>query len=206
MADDHDGAALGGRQLRDRLVDEAGTRLVELARRLVREQQPRPVRERGAERDPLLLAAGELRGAGAELLAQPDPAQQLLGAGSPVAPLGAEAEPDQLARGQLGRERLLVVLVEIAHDLGAVARAAGAAERAEVLAEDADRPGRGKVEAGEDPQERRLARPARAEHGQDLALGDAQGQALERGGVALGRRVDAEEVLGLDRDGHAAPP
>ena len=50
-------------------------------------------------------------------------------------------------------------------------------------AEDADRPGRGKVEAGEDPQERGLARTARPEHGQDLALGDAQGQALQRGRV-----------------------
>jgi hypothetical protein len=98
------------------------------------------------------------------------------------------------------------VLVEVADDLAAVARPAAPSERAQVLAEDADRPGRGKVEAGEDPQERRLARPARPEHGQDLARGDAQGQALQRGRVALGGRVDAEEVLGLDRDGHAAPP
>ena len=206
MADDHHGAILGGRQLRDRLVDEARAGLVELAGRLIGQQQPRPVRERGAERDPLLLAAGELRGPGAELLAETDAAQQLLGARSPVAALGAETEPDQLARAQFWRQRLLVVLIEVADNLAPVARAAASTERAQVLAKDSDRPGRGQVEPGEDAQERGLARAARAEHSQDLALGDAQGQPLERSGVALGRRVDAEEVLRLHRKGHAAPP
>src|SRR5262249_39647361 len=70
----------------------------------------------------------------------------------------------------------------------------------EVLAEDADRPGRGHVEPGEDAQEGRLAGAARAEHGQDLALGDAQRQALKGRGVALGRRGDAEDVVRRDRE------
>src|SRR5207249_989776 len=42
------------------------------------------------------------------------------------------------------------------------------------------------------------------EHGEYLAVADAQRQPLERRGVALGRRVDAEDVLQLDRGGHAA--
>src|SRR3954471_13232293 len=206
VADDHDRAVLRSGQLGDRVVDEARARLVELAGRLVREQQPRPVRKRRAERDPLLLAARELPRPRAELVAEADAPQQVLGARRPLAALGAKAQADELARVELGRERALVVLVEVADDLRAVARAAAAAERAQVGVEDADRPGRRQVEPREDAQERGLARAARAEHGQDLALRDRQGQALERGRVALGRRVDAEEVVGLDREDHATSP
>jgi hypothetical protein len=98
------------------------------------------------------------------------------------------------------------VLVEVTDDLRAVARAAASSERPQVLTEDADRPGRREVETRQDAQERGLARAARPEHGQDLALLHVQGQPLQRRRVALGRRVDEEEVLGLDGEGHAAPP
>src|SRR5262249_57287535 len=44
-----------------------------------------------------------------------------------------------------------------------------------------------------------VARPARAEHDDDLTLLDPQRQTLQRSGVPLRRQVDAEDVLDLDR-------
>ena len=165
------------------------------------------MRQRGAERDPLLLAARELARARAELRLEADALEQRLRPRPPLDAVGAQPQADQLDRGQLGRERTLVVLVEVADDLGAVPRAVAAAERAQVVPEDADRPGRRQVEPGQDAKKGRLSRAARAEHGQDLAFGDAQGQALEGGGVALRRRVDPEDVVRLDRErAHTASP
>ncbi len=69
-------------------VDLRRVRRVELARRLVGDEEPRPVRERGADRDALLLAAGELR---RERLALVEQARRARAAvGDPLA-LGAEA-------------------------------------------------------------------------------------------------------------------
>src|SRR3954470_7147541 len=60
VADDHRRAAVLPYELAEHVVHLVGGRGVELARRLVREEDPRTVRECGAERDALLLAAGEL--------------------------------------------------------------------------------------------------------------------------------------------------
>ena len=67
----------GAGQLADQLVDDGGVLRVELAGRLVGEQEPRAVGERGAERDPLLLAAGELVRVGVEPVLETDLAEQL---------------------------------------------------------------------------------------------------------------------------------
>ena len=48
------------RERPDQLVDLCGVRRVELTRRLVGDEEPRPVREGGADRDALLLAARQL--------------------------------------------------------------------------------------------------------------------------------------------------
>ena len=60
VADEHRCRPSLAGELDDRLVDPAGVRSVELAGRLVREQEPRAMRERGADRNALLLASGEL--------------------------------------------------------------------------------------------------------------------------------------------------
>ena len=60
VADEDGGAALVARELADQVVEQRGALGVELARRLVGEEEPRPVRERGADGDALLLAAREL--------------------------------------------------------------------------------------------------------------------------------------------------
>ena len=67
-------------ELGDQLEHLAGGRGVELTRRLVGDQQPGPVGDRGTERDPLLLATRELARMRAAALAEPDPLEQLVGA------------------------------------------------------------------------------------------------------------------------------
>ena len=67
--------------LRDELGEErehlARRLLVEVAGRLVRDEELRPVRERGAERDPLLLAARELARQRIGAIEEADPLEQL---------------------------------------------------------------------------------------------------------------------------------
>src|SRR5581483_2000579 len=51
---------------------------------------------------------------------------------------------------------------------------------------------------GEDAQKRALARPARPEDDDELALLDVERKPLQRGRRALVRGIDAEEIGGLD--------
>ena len=77
----------------------------------------------GAERDPLLLAARELRGASARAVEQLDALEQLLRALLTLHALDAaqaERQRDQLQCGQVVRQRAPVVLVRVADDAGAV--------------------------------------------------------------------------------------
>ena len=105
MADDHRRAALGPRELAEHVVERRGARVVELAGRLVGEEQPRPVRERGTDDHALLLAAGELVRPRVALRLEADALEQLVGPAAALAArraLQPESEPDELARGQLG--------------------------------------------------------------------------------------------------------
>jgi hypothetical protein len=58
----------------EHVADELG---VERRGRLVEQHQLGLHRERARDRDPLLLAAGELRGVGVELVGEPDAVEQL---------------------------------------------------------------------------------------------------------------------------------
>jgi hypothetical protein len=91
------------------------------------------------------------------------------------------------------------VLIGIPEHRRPVLREPAAGELAHVLAVDADDAGGGPFEPGQNPKQCRLAGPARAEHGHDFAVRDAQREPLQGGGVALSRRVDPEDVLQLDR-------
>ena len=165
------------------------------------------MRERGAERDPLLLAARELVRVRAGPVFEPDLAEEL---GRPPAllarRLAGEREPerDELCGRQLGCERLPVALVRVTELPAPVAIEPAAAQAAQVDARDANPSRRGPVEPGEDPEQRRLAGAARSEHGDDLAFVHREAEPLERGGRPLVRGVDAEDVLDLDSGRHAA--
>ena len=173
VADDDGRRALLAGELGDQAVDGVGVLGVQLAGGLVCEQQVRPVRERGAERDPLLLAAGEARGPVVEPVAQADPLQQPRRRGARFRAAGTvELEPEayRLRAGEVGRESARVVLVEDAEIPGAEAGERARREPADVLAEDARAPGGERVEAGDHAQQRRLPGAARPEHDDDLSL------------------------------------
>src|SRR5207244_4703994 len=107
------GAARGGCESVYYLVDECRVRRVELAGRLVGEQQARAVRERRADGDPLLLAARELARPGASLLREPDALEQVVRPAQPLASRCSrepELQADELARGPLRREGAAVGL------------------------------------------------------------------------------------------------
>ena len=85
MAHDDGRGALLGDELGEEREHLAGRVRVEVARRLVGDQEPRAIGERGAERDALLLSARELRRPGVGAVEQPDALEQLTGAGAPLA-------------------------------------------------------------------------------------------------------------------------
>ena len=71
------------------------------------------------------------------------------------------------------------VILEHEPDPAAVRRNAG-----EVAAVEHDAPGVGPLEAGDHAEQRALPRAARSQHGDDLALGDVERHAVERGLLA----------------------
>src|SRR6266511_378021 len=90
------------------------------------------------------------------------------------------------------------MLVEVAEDVGAVPAQRRAAQ---VVAEHGHGSGGGHVETREDPEQRRLARTARAEDDDDFAGLHAHRQPLQRDRAAVA--VDAKDIVRLD-GGHAS--
>jgi hypothetical protein len=78
VADDECGASLLACQLRDQVEHLACCRRVELTRRLVCDQQVRTARKCRADRDALLLAAGELARMRIAAVPQADPGEELV--------------------------------------------------------------------------------------------------------------------------------
>src|SRR5919199_4861722 len=77
VADDHRRATLGADELPDRVVDEPGAGRVELAGRLICEEQAWPVREGRRDGDTLLLPARQLGRPGVAFATEPDALEQL---------------------------------------------------------------------------------------------------------------------------------
>jgi hypothetical protein len=106
---DEDGGRPGrAGQLADELVDGTGVGGVQLSRGLVREEEPRAVCKRSADRDSLLFPARELAGMRRPPVEKADPFEKRVGADEALAPRDAgegELERDELARVELGGER-----------------------------------------------------------------------------------------------------
>ena len=138
--------------LQPHLLAELG---VQRAEGLVQQEHLRPDDEGTGERDPLLLAPTELTGIAALESAQGDQRQGLpharLGL-PPVHPSHAEAEADILADGHVGEQGVV-----LEHHTG-VAPVRG--RRGDVDPLDAHPARVGPLEAGDDPEGRRLAAPA----------------------------------------------
>ena len=161
--------------------------------------------ERRAHRDPLLLPTGQLARSCVEPVAETTRSSSSRARPSRFA-AGAPASPSWTPTSS----RAVSSPASAASSAGRCSRATGigrgpcpASKRGEVDAGDADRARRGPVEPGHDPDERRLAGAAGAEHDADLALTDVQGQPLEGCDAALGARVDAEDVADSDDRRHS---
>ncbi len=192
-------------ELCEERVDGCGAHLVELAGGLVRNQQARPVRQRGAEGDPLLLATGELAREGTSPVAQADSLEQAVSARETLRLPGAlepERHRDQLLRSQLAGQRPPVVLVGVAERSGPVVGQAPLGQRSELDARDDDGAGARPLEPRKHAHQRGLPRPTRTENDTDLALSDIERQTLKCRDASAASRIDAEQVAGLD-EAHA---
>ena len=144
VADDERGRSPFADEVGDQLVDGLRACGVELSRGLVRQQKPGTMRERRAERDALLLSAGERRRPIVEPVSEPDLVEQGGRGRAGLRPGSAEqveAEGDGVDAGEVGRQRACVVLVEQAEVLGPVARRRAGAEARHVDPEDTHRTG-----------------------------------------------------------------
>src|SRR6266542_2582238 len=181
VRDEQDRLAVLLGQSRQQLDDLGTGRRVEIARRLVRENDPRPCAERTRDRDTLLLAAGELRGEVLRAFRETDLSEQ------------GESALSQLRRGDTCRRELgLHVLqrrerrdqVEGLEDEAEGAqpdlRELAVAERVQVAAFEEHLPAARTVERAQQ-LERRLARTARALDGDDLPRCDREVESFERG-------------------------
>ena len=175
---------------------------VQLAGRLVGQQQAgtgararRRARRAAARRRTALPGRASRRSSSPTRSSSSSARRPRSSAGTPARPSVAATSS---ARRQLARERAPVVLVGVAGRRRAVAAELPCGEAAEVVAGNVHRAGRGALEAGEHAEQRRLARAARPEHDADLAVGDVEGEALQRGHAAVAAREDAEDVAQLD--------
>jgi len=136
-------------------IHRGGTLGIELACRLVHEEQPRSVSDRCTDGDALLLAAGEHPRPIVSAVAQADALEQLVGGAVGVCRRCAaqcQLEAHGLADSELGRERARVVLVEETELLRTEVDELLAGEPADVEAESLDAAGGQPVEPSDHSQ------------------------------------------------------
>jgi hypothetical protein len=120
VADQDRSASLLARELADQVVDQRRAGGVELAGGLVRKQEARTMCQRGADRDSLKLAPGELPRPALPLVLEAHPLEKLVGpalAGLPVGPGEPELDADELPRREIRIESARVMLLDIAEQV-----------------------------------------------------------------------------------------
>ena len=142
---------------------------VEVAERLVEQQDRRPDDQRACERHALALAAGKLERPPPAQAGELDEVERLLDAGvdlPPIDPPHPQTEGDVLRHGHVREQRIVL------EDHADIAR-----EGLQVLDMpplEVDLAGVRREEPGDQPERRRLAASRRSEQGDELALRDGQ--------------------------------
>src|SRR5690606_26053548 len=198
VVDDDEGGRPGAAQDAAELVPQRRLEQgVQVAERLVEEQHRGFRREGARQRGALLLAARELVRVAAGQVGEPHEFEHLAHA-LPAAVAGQAVEPE--AHVRLHREvREQRVVLEDEADAAALGR-----HRARAVVDDAaadeDRARGGRLEPGNEPQQRGLARAAPAHQPHDLARLDPQRDVAQRvpvrAGVALGQPTEFEGAQG----------
>ena len=204
MADHRDRLAVllgGGAQEREHLA--RGSR-VEIAGRLVGEDDRRAGRQGAGDRHALLLTAGELTRTVRQPVAESEDGHQVIdpraGLAVDTAAGEVEGQGDVLGRGQ-GRDQI-EGLEDEADLLPAHPRAPVVIEGAQIGPSEDDLTGGCVVEAGRDIQQGRLARAGRPHDGGEGAAVDIEGDPVERADLTIssGHVAQAHDGLGvLDR-------
>ena len=163
---------------------------VERAQRLVEQKQAGRHGDRSGDGDPLLLSAGQLSGILAGFPGEADHVEQLgdlLGDVPLPAPLALEAIGHVVEDGEVGEQG-----IGLKHD--AVVAPPGRQRRylVSVLVDEAAGLA---LEAGDNPEQRRLSAPRRPQEHDELATFDLEGNGLEGGEVSetLGDAVQAQK-------------
>jgi hypothetical protein len=175
MGDDDHRLALGAIQVAQEPEHLRARARVQVARRLVGQDELGIGEERPGDRDPLLLASRELRRQVIGAVRQPDPVQQgrCALARCVVRAAGDERGKEHvLLSAQRGQQ-----VEELKHEADAVTPKAGeprVAEAVVALAGQDDLPRRGRFEGPEEVQHRRLARAGRPHDRDHLAATDLE--------------------------------
>ena len=177
--------------------DLAARGRVEVAGRLVGEHHARTRHERPRDRDPLLLAARQLRRAVRETITEPDLLDQL---GQPLRVRLAAGELER-QRDVLGRREHRQQVEELKDEPDVVTAQLGqlrVVERRDLDAGDRDLARRRPVQPGEDVHQRRLARARRAHHRGQPPLSDLDGHAAQRVDRRVALAVAAHDAAAYD--------
>ena len=166
--------------------------LVEIAGRLVREQQRRLGRERAADRDALLLSAGQLLGVASQQITQAQPFDELGMPGGIVlagdARLKREIVGDRKARDQVE------LLKHQSEPVAAQRRAAGIGKAGDVGVAKPDLAAIGGIEPRDQMQQRALAGAGFAGQRHALAGGNVEIDPAQHGDLLAGRAVGLGQV------------
>ena len=171
---------------------------IEVAGRLVGEQQRRVVDERARHRDALLLAAGELVGVVVQLRRQAREAQDV---GHLRADLLARAAGHLQRVGDVVVDRAVGQELEVLEDHAQVAPVVGhllVLDLAEIAPGDHDAPARRLVLLEQQAHDRRLARAGLADDEDELAAGDRERRVLQAdvpGLVGLGDAAELDDAV-----------
>src|SRR5580704_14007381 len=205
VGDDHDGRSVPV-QLAEQVQEGGAGGGVQVAGRLVRHDQGGPADQGPGDGGPLLLAAGQLVRPVPGAVAEPDPLDGRLGQptalSGPPAPV-EQAVGDVVEHGQPVEQEEL--LEDEAEAPGPQARQLRVGHGRGVLPGDADHAAGGSFEGAHHVQQGALARPGRADDGDQLALADPQidaGQGADRRvtGVFLYHASQLQDRGGLGHD------
>ena len=164
------------------------------------------MRQRGAERDALLLASRELAREGVGTIEQPDPLQEL--AGSDQRRVGwnggePEREGDELRRGELTLERAPVVLVRVPEHVPAIPPSSRADAFGTSTPATTSAPADGRARPARMRMKVVFPDPLGPSTTQISPSSTLSVSPCKRGDSACGGRVDGEQFAGVDKRGHS---